>query len=282
MTFEDAPEEAPRIVASSTLSSTDSSSNEASPPPGPVYSLHPPPAGVGGVGGADSWAAPSTAWQTRHTLSEELLTLLKTWLLSPEHIAHPYPTVEEQADLMARTGLGKKELSQWFTNARRRIWRPYMERHGAPMIPRWSGGGEPGARCGAGGAPPAKRWSPPPPRAPVPPPAPVPAPLPILAAAAAVDGDLGAVVAQAIVTFAPARADRPLAMMQHPQYGWIPVYEAIPPRLAHSPGSSLAPLRGAAARNVAARTIGRNGGPGRACAAEADPDSDSEGHPGNN
>ena len=31
---------------------------------------------------------------------------------------------EDQQSLMAQTGIDKKQLKNWFTNARRRIWKP--------------------------------------------------------------------------------------------------------------------------------------------------------------
>ena len=37
---------------------------------------------------------------------------------------------EDQQSLMAQTGIDKKQLKNWFTNARRRIWKP-MQRSAA-------------------------------------------------------------------------------------------------------------------------------------------------------
>lgn len=66
------------------------------------------------------------------------MRLLKAWLISPEHFHHPYPTAEDQARLMAQTGIDKKQLKNWFTNARRRIWKPLVrdkaEREGAEAV----------------------------------------------------------------------------------------------------------------------------------------------------
>lgn len=49
-------------------------------------------------------------------------------LLSPEHFTHPYPTPQDQAMLMQKTGIDKKQLKNWFTNARRRIWKPMLKK----------------------------------------------------------------------------------------------------------------------------------------------------------
>jgi len=74
------------------------------------------------------------------------VSILKAWLVSPEHFHHPYPTAEDQAHLMAQTGIDKKQLKNWFTNARRRIWKPLVrhkleaegggERSASPRSPR--------------------------------------------------------------------------------------------------------------------------------------------------
>eukprot|EP00638_Chattonella_subsalsa_P011235 CAMPEP_0117805900 /NCGR_PEP_ID=MMETSP0948-20121206/18185_1 /TAXON_ID=44440 /ORGANISM="Chattonella subsalsa, Strain CCMP2191" /LENGTH=478 /DNA_ID=CAMNT_0005640147 /DNA_START=42 /DNA_END=1475 /DNA_ORIENTATION=- len=53
--------------------------------------------------------------------------VLKAWLLSSEHFVHPYPSVEEKKSLQAQTGLTTLQLKNWFTNARRRTWKPIMQ-----------------------------------------------------------------------------------------------------------------------------------------------------------
>ncbi|KAJ1454828.1 hypothetical protein M885DRAFT_408260, partial [Pelagophyceae sp. CCMP2097] len=57
-------------------------------------------------------------------LPAQAVSTLKAWLVSAEHFKHPYPTAGEQAMLMQTTGIDKKQLKNWFTNARRRIWKP--------------------------------------------------------------------------------------------------------------------------------------------------------------
>ncbi|KDO24286.1 hypothetical protein SPRG_09923 [Saprolegnia parasitica CBS 223.65] len=51
-----------------------------------------------------------------------------TWMLSPEHVKHPYPTDEDKKMLLEKTGINMKQLTNWFTNARKRIWKPMMRR----------------------------------------------------------------------------------------------------------------------------------------------------------
>ena len=230
---------------------------ESSPPPPPALPPRVPAAGVP--------AAPKARGRSgnRRPLPLDAVNVLKAWLLSPEHVAHPYPTVQEQAVLMRRTGIGKRELTQWFTNARRRIWRPLVAKRGKDLFSAASPrGGTPGGppRC----APPLLCGGAGPPRCPLPPRCPPP-PCVAPGARPRVDYGADARVPIAVVTFAPPRAQRPCAMMNHPAYGSIPVYEAepwqgaaAPPRAppprdrdapVGSPGDALMLL--AAARNMA-------------------------------
>jgi len=56
----------------------------------------------------------------RRDLPAHAVRTLKAWLLSPAHITNPYPTPAEQEELMAECNIDKKQLKNWFTNARRR------------------------------------------------------------------------------------------------------------------------------------------------------------------
>lgn len=60
-------------------------------------------------------------------LSPETTEYLKNWMLSPEHIDHPYPTEEEKAQIMRHCGIEMKQLTNWFVNNRKRIWKPKLE-----------------------------------------------------------------------------------------------------------------------------------------------------------
>jgi len=66
--------------------------------------------------------------KSRRELPAGAVATLKTWLLSPEHFTHPYPTPQDQIMLMQKTGIDKKQLKNWFTNARRRIWKPMLKK----------------------------------------------------------------------------------------------------------------------------------------------------------
>jgi hypothetical protein len=63
-------------------------------------------------------------------LPDRAVLILKTWMLSPEHVDHPYPTDTEKRELAAVAGITIKQLSIWFTNARKRIWVPLRQRQG--------------------------------------------------------------------------------------------------------------------------------------------------------
>ena len=62
------------------------------------------------------------------TLPKGAVATLKAWMLSPEHITNPYPTPQDQSMLMQKTGIDKDQLRNWFTNARRRIWKPLLKK----------------------------------------------------------------------------------------------------------------------------------------------------------
>jgi hypothetical protein len=66
--------------------------------------------------------------KSRRELPAGAVAALKAWLLSPEHFTHPYPTPQDQIMLMQKTGIDKKQLKNWFTNARRRIWKPMLKK----------------------------------------------------------------------------------------------------------------------------------------------------------
>lgn len=60
-------------------------------------------------------------------LPRSTVDYLKNWMMSPEHIAHPYPTEKEKAEIMAATGIEGKQLTNWFVNNRKRFWKPRVE-----------------------------------------------------------------------------------------------------------------------------------------------------------
>lgn len=60
-------------------------------------------------------------------LHKASVRILKEWMFSEEHIEHPYPSETEKEELMRQTGLTRKQLTNWFTNSRKRLWQPSMK-----------------------------------------------------------------------------------------------------------------------------------------------------------
>ena len=60
-------------------------------------------------------------------LPQETVDYLKAWMMSPAHVAHPYPTEQEKLEIMADTGIELKQLTNWFVNNRKRFWKPQVE-----------------------------------------------------------------------------------------------------------------------------------------------------------
>ena len=72
---------------------------------------------VGGGGSDDEDGGGGKAGgksKSRRELPAGAVQTLKAWLLSPEHFTHPYPTPQDQAMLMQKTGIDKKPLKNWF------------------------------------------------------------------------------------------------------------------------------------------------------------------------
>ena len=63
-----------------------------------------------------------------NTLAPEVIDYLRAWMMSPEHVQNPYPTEEEKAEIIAATGIDKKQLTCWFSNNRKRYWKPKMDK----------------------------------------------------------------------------------------------------------------------------------------------------------
>lgn len=66
-------------------------------------------------------------------ISRRIVKQLQRWMLAPEHYEHPYPTKEDLAELMDFTGLTAKQLTTWFSNARKRFWAPLRYHKGEPL-----------------------------------------------------------------------------------------------------------------------------------------------------
>ncbi|KAI4336842.1 hypothetical protein L6164_015322 [Bauhinia variegata] len=64
-------------------------------------------------------------WRPIRGLPETSVAILRSWLF--EHFLHPYPNDSEKLMLASQTGLTKNQVSNWFINARVRLWKPMIE-----------------------------------------------------------------------------------------------------------------------------------------------------------
>lgn len=64
-------------------------------------------------------------WRPIRGLPQTSVTILRAWLF--EHFLHPYPNDSEKLTLASETGLTKNQVSNWFINARVRLWKPMIE-----------------------------------------------------------------------------------------------------------------------------------------------------------
>ncbi|KAL1549189.1 BEL1-like homeodomain protein [Salvia divinorum] len=64
-------------------------------------------------------------WRPHRGLPERAVTVLRAWLF--EHFLHPYPTDTDKIMLAKQTGLSRNQVSNWFINARVRLWKPMVE-----------------------------------------------------------------------------------------------------------------------------------------------------------
>ncbi|XP_068651414.1 BEL1-like homeodomain protein 11 [Aristolochia californica] len=64
-------------------------------------------------------------WRPLRGLPEKSVITLRAWLF--EHFLHPYPNDSEKLMLASQTGLTRNQVSNWFINARVRLWKPMIE-----------------------------------------------------------------------------------------------------------------------------------------------------------
>ncbi|GMQ05517.1 hypothetical protein CsSME_00050511 [Camellia sinensis var. sinensis] len=67
----------------------------------------------------------SHPWRPQRGLPERSVSVLRAWLF--EHFLHPYPTDVDKHILARQTGLSRSQVSNWFINARVRLWKPMVE-----------------------------------------------------------------------------------------------------------------------------------------------------------
>ncbi|XP_076913661.1 homeobox protein BEL1 homolog [Bidens hawaiensis] len=67
----------------------------------------------------------SHPWRPQCGLPERSVSILRAWLF--EHFLHPYPSDVDKHILARQTGLSRSQVSNWFINARVRLWKPMVE-----------------------------------------------------------------------------------------------------------------------------------------------------------
>lgn len=67
----------------------------------------------------------SHPWRPQRGLPERSVSVLRSWLF--EHFLHPYPSDVDKHILARQTGLSRSQVSNWFINARVRLWKPMVE-----------------------------------------------------------------------------------------------------------------------------------------------------------
>ncbi|KAG6415199.1 hypothetical protein SASPL_122604 [Salvia splendens] len=65
------------------------------------------------------------AWRSQRGLPERAVSQLRAWLF--QHFLHPYPKNSDKQILAKQTGLTRSQVSNWFINARVRVWKPMVE-----------------------------------------------------------------------------------------------------------------------------------------------------------
>ncbi|XP_047311237.1 BEL1-like homeodomain protein 7 isoform X2 [Impatiens glandulifera] len=65
------------------------------------------------------------SWRPERGLPENSVSFLRAWLF--EHFLHPYPKDSDKSMLARQTGLTRSQVSNWFINARVRLWKPMVE-----------------------------------------------------------------------------------------------------------------------------------------------------------
>eukprot|EP00268_Persea_americana_P012315 TRINITY_DN1518_c0_g1_i5.p1 TRINITY_DN1518_c0_g1~~TRINITY_DN1518_c0_g1_i5.p1 ORF type:complete len:616 (+),score=126.83 TRINITY_DN1518_c0_g1_i5:429-2276(+) len=64
-------------------------------------------------------------WRPQRGLPEKSVSVLRAWMF--QNFLHPYPKDAEKHVLAMRSGLTRNQVSNWFINARVRLWKPMIE-----------------------------------------------------------------------------------------------------------------------------------------------------------
>ncbi|KAK1408640.1 hypothetical protein QVD17_40598 [Tagetes erecta] len=64
-------------------------------------------------------------WRPQRGLPENSVSVLRAWMF--QNFLHPYPKDSEKQLLAVKSGLTRSQVSNWFINARVRLWKPMIE-----------------------------------------------------------------------------------------------------------------------------------------------------------
>ncbi|CAN0882050.1 Homeobox protein ATH1 [Linum grandiflorum] len=70
-------------------------------------------------------------WRPQRGLPERSVAVLRAWMF--HNFLHPYPKDAEKHLLAVKSGLTRSQVSNWFINARVRVWKPMIEEMYAEM-----------------------------------------------------------------------------------------------------------------------------------------------------
>ncbi|KAL6528773.1 hypothetical protein OROMI_028949 [Orobanche minor] len=70
-------------------------------------------------------------WRPQRGLPEKSVSILRAWMF--QNFLHPYPKDAEKHLLALKSGLTRNQVSNWFINARVRLWKPMIEEMYAEM-----------------------------------------------------------------------------------------------------------------------------------------------------
>ncbi|CAA7402856.1 unnamed protein product [Spirodela intermedia] len=65
------------------------------------------------------------SWRPQRGLPEKSVAVLRGWMF--QNFLHPYPKDNEKQLLAIKSGLTRSQVSNWFINARVRLWKPMIE-----------------------------------------------------------------------------------------------------------------------------------------------------------
>lgn len=68
----------------------------------------------------------SSSGRHRSKLPSRVVGILRAFFI--QHVSHPFPCEDQKRELVYRTELSMKQVCDWFTNNRKRYWKPYERR----------------------------------------------------------------------------------------------------------------------------------------------------------